>query len=130
VSRFTARWSTWYYDDWSGAASWRGQSGGKHVSQNRRFRGAADIVDGYGKVTTELVDAVKNHWDDDALTKVDDMFGQKLARGASLSALISHEIHHRGQMTVLLRQAGCRVPGLLGPAKEEWPQFGMETPPY
>jgi uncharacterized damage-inducible protein DinB len=91
---------------------------------------AAAIVDGYKKVTSELVDAIKNNWDDDALTKVDEMYGQKWARGASLSALINHEIHHRGQMTVLLRQAERRIPGLFGPAKEEWPEFGMETPSY
>ena len=91
---------------------------------------AAAIVDGYKKVTTELVNAVKNNWDDDSLAVVDDMYGEKWARGLSLAALINHEIHHRGQMTVLLRQAGCRVPGLFGPAKEEWPDYGMETPPY
>lgn len=91
---------------------------------------AGAILDGYKKVATELVDAIKNNWDDDTLTHVDDMYGQKWARGASLAALIHHEIHHRGQMTVLLRQAGRRVPGLFGPAKEEWPEFGMETPPY
>lgn len=91
---------------------------------------ASEILEGYKKVTTELVDAIKNHWNDDTLAKVDDMYGQKWARGASLAGLISHEIHHRGQMTVLLRQAGVRVPGLFGPAKEEWPDFGMETPPY
>jgi len=91
---------------------------------------AAEIVDGYKKVSIELVDAIKNNWNDTALLEVDDMYGQKWARGASLSALINHEVHHRGQMTVLLRQAGCRVPGLMGPAKEEWPDFGMDTPPY
>lgn len=91
---------------------------------------AAGIIDGYKKVTTELVDAIKNYWDEDALTVVDDMYGQRWARGVSLAALINHEIHHRGQMTVLLRQAGGRVPGLFGPAKEEWPDFGMERPPY
>jgi uncharacterized damage-inducible protein DinB len=92
--------------------------------------GAAEIVDGYKKVTTELVDAIRNNWSDAALAEVDDMYGQKWARGLSLSALLHHEIHHRGQMTVLLRQAGCKVPGLLGPAKEEWSEFGMETPAY
>ena len=32
-----------------------------------------------------------------------------------------------GQMTVLLRQAGSSVPGVMGPAKEEWTQMGMEA---
>jgi uncharacterized damage-inducible protein DinB len=91
---------------------------------------AAEIIDGYKKVTSELVDAVNANWDDESLEEVDDMYGQKWERGLSLAALIHHEIHHRGQMTVLLRQAGCKVPGLYGPSKEEWSQYGMEEPPY
>jgi uncharacterized damage-inducible protein DinB len=91
---------------------------------------AEEIVDGYGKVTSELVEAIRAEWNDDSLTELDDLYGQKWARGQSLMALIHHEIHHRGQMTVLLRQAGSTVPGIYGPAKEEWPKFGMETPPY
>lgn len=31
-------------------------------------------------------------------------------------------------MTVLMRQAGLTVPGIYGPAKEEWATFGMEAP--
>jgi len=42
--------------------------------------------------------------------------------------LIQHQNHHRGQMTVLMRQAGLTVPGIYGPAKEEWGNFGMEAP--
>ena len=32
--------------------------------------------------------------------------------------LINHQNHHRGQMTVLMRQAGLTVPGVYGPAKK------------
>jgi uncharacterized damage-inducible protein DinB len=42
--------------------------------------------------------------------------------------LIQHQAHHRGQMTVLMRQAGLPVPGIYGPSKEEWANFGMEAP--
>lgn len=31
-------------------------------------------------------------------------------------------------MTVLMRQAGLVVPGIYGPSKEEWANFGMESP--
>ena len=41
--------------------------------------------------------------------------------------LINHQNHHRGQMTVLMRQAGLTVPGVYGPAKEEWATAGMEA---
>jgi len=39
-----------------------------------------------------------------------------------------HQTHHRAQMTVLMRQAGLKVPGVYGPSREEWSQMGM--PPH
>jgi hypothetical protein len=56
-----------------------------------------------------------------------DMYGDTWTRGMVLEALIRHEAHHRGQMTVLMRQAGLVVPGCYGPAREEWAQWGMEA---
>ncbi len=91
---------------------------------------AAEIVAGYRTVAKELVEALEASWTDETLAETDDMYGQKWPRGMTLAALIDHEVHHRGQMTVLLRQAGLKVPGVYGPAKEEWSQFGMEEPPY
>jgi len=91
---------------------------------------SAELVEGYEKVTAELVDAVKTKWNDDTLLETDDMYGQQWQRGFTLTALIQHEIHHRGQLAVLLRQAGQQIPGLFGPSKEEWAQFGMEAPTY
>ena len=91
---------------------------------------AAEIIGAYHKVTSGLAGAVKAGWQDESLTHEDEMYGQKWARGMTLTALIDHEIHHRGQMTVLLRQAARPVPGLMGPSKEEWGQYGMEAPPY
>ena len=35
------------------------------------------------------------------------------------NALIAHEIHHRGQISVLMRQAGLVVPSIYGPNAEE-----------
>jgi len=39
-------------------------------------------------------------------------------KGALLRFLIDHQTHHRGQMMVLLRQAGLPVPPVIGPTKE------------
>ena len=36
-----------------------------------------------------------------------------------LNVLIRHQIHHRGQMTILMRQAGVVVPSVYGPSREE-----------
>jgi len=90
---------------------------------------AQEIVDTYLKLAKTLIDRVKLDWDDDVLTSEVDMYGEKWQRGFGLRALVEHEIHHRGQMTVLMRQAGIRVPGLYGPAKEDWAAFGQEEPP-
>ncbi len=42
--------------------------------------------------------------------------------------LIRHHIHHRGQMTELMRQARLKVPGMYGPSKEEVEAFGRPAP--
>lgn len=91
---------------------------------------AQEIRDGYATASAELVDAVKSQWTDEDLTKTDGMYGEEWPRGLTLSAVILHEVHHRGQMTVLLRQAGASVPGVYGPSKEEWAKMGTEPPAY
>ncbi len=93
-------------------------------------KSASKILASYRAASEELIDALKAKWNDETLLQTDDMYGEQWPRGMTLAALIDHEVHHRGQMTVLLRQAGQRVPGTFGPAKEEWPQYGMEPPPY
>jgi len=40
--------------------------------------------------------------------------------------MMMHQSHHRGQMTVLMRQAGLRVPYIYGPAYEDWVEQGLE----
>ena len=57
------------------------------------------------------------------------MYGESWTVGFTLLALITHQAHHRGQMTVLMRQAGLTVPGIYGPAREEWASYGMPAEP-
>ena len=90
---------------------------------------AKEIADTYRQASSSLLAQVKEKWDDATLEVVDEMYGEKWARGFTLSGLLAHEIHHRGQLTVLMRQAGLKVPGVYGPAQEEWAQYGMQTPP-
>ncbi|WP_229704274.1 DinB family protein [Lysinibacillus alkalisoli] len=45
-------------------------------------------------------------------------FGSAMPLGNLLRILITHQTHHVGQMTVLLRQAGLKVPPVMGPTKE------------
>ena len=89
---------------------------------------ADEIKKAYATASKELSDAVKSTWDDGTLQIADEMYGEKWKRGVTLLILIKHEIHHRGQMTVLMRQAGLLVPGFYGPAKEEWSNYGGQPP--
>lgn len=86
---------------------------------------AQEICNIYEKASKSLLEQITSDWTDDTLLVEDNMFGQMWARGNTLSALSAHQIHHRAQMTVLMRQAGLLVPGVYGPSKEEWSQMGM-----
>jgi len=48
-------------------------------------------------------------------------------KGKVLSVLVKHQTHHQGQLTVIMRLAGLKVPGVYGPAEEEWANMGMEA---
>ena len=89
---------------------------------------AEEILHNYREVSNSLVTAIKNQWTDQTLLEKREMYGETWAIGATLSALIDHQIHHRGQITVLMRQAGLKVPGIYGPSREDWSQIGMEPP--
>ena len=89
---------------------------------------ASEIAEAYTAASTGLVRALREKWKDSTLAIEDDMYGQKWKRGFTLRCLISHQIHHRGQMTVLMRQAGLKVPGYYGPAREEWAKMGVPAP--
>jgi uncharacterized damage-inducible protein DinB len=89
---------------------------------------AKEIFAAYNEAAIGLLDQVRKHWTDAALEVEDDMYGERWKRSATLQALVFHQIHHRGQMTVLMRQAGLDVPGLFGPARQEWAQMGMQPP--
>ena len=90
---------------------------------------SAKVIHGtYEAFARELVRLLETQWTDASLTVEDAMYGEAWPRALTLSVLIRHEIHHRAQMTVLMRQAGLLVPGIYGPAREDWAQMGM-TPP-
>lgn len=42
-----------------------------------------------------------------------------MQKGALLQAANLHQVHHRGQMTVLMRQAGLHVPSIYGPSRDD-----------
>ncbi len=83
----------------------------------------------YSAVSRELLDMVSRRWQDDDLRVEDDMYGEEWPRSQTLFVLVTHEIHHRAQLTVLLRQAGLKIPGLYGPSREEWAAMGLDSQP-
>ncbi len=89
-------------------------------------KSAADLKECYKNASESLVEKIKVNWQDTTLEEIDDMYGEKWKRGTTLNVLILHQAHHRGQMTVLMRQAGLKVPGFYGPSYEEWQAMGME----
>ncbi|MBT2655714.1 DinB family protein [Bacillus sp. ISL-18] len=89
---------------------------------------AQEIADTFRKVSADVVEQVQKQWTDESLQEMQNVFGMNMPKAATLSLLIKHIIHHRGQMTVLMRQAGLQVPGIYGPSREEWSQIGMEAP--
>ena len=85
---------------------------------------AKEIAAAYEKAANSVTEQVTRSWTDETLLQTDDMYGETWPRGITLFLLITHQAHHRGQMTVLMRQAGLAVPGVYGPSKEEWAAHG------
>lgn len=86
-----------------------------------------EIRDTYVAVSNSLL-AELEKLNDMALAMNYPFYGMTWTGAYALLMLVTHQSHHRGQMTVLMRQAGLKVPGTYGPAKEDWSAWGMETP--
>jgi len=89
---------------------------------------AADIIAAFEAGAASVRERVSKNWSDAALLEMVPMYGEQWARGYVLWCMILHQAHHRAQMTVLMRQAGLKVPGIYGPAREEWAAMNMPAP--
>lgn len=89
---------------------------------------AAEIVEAYRSAEQAMREAIRTQWTDENLRDVRDMYGEQWSNAVTLRVVIQHEVHHRAQMTVLMRQAGLKIPGMYGPVYEEWEEFGMKPP--
>lgn len=86
---------------------------------------ASKIISEYEKSAASLETEVKNKSNNAKLFEEIEIYGEKWKRNFMLSALVKYQIHHRAQLTVLMRQTGLKVTGIYGPSKEEWSQIGM-----
>ncbi len=85
------------------------------------------IIAAYTKVAEGLDDRIGS-WNNAELARSFDCYGEKWTGGFLLWVLVTHQTHHRGQMTVLMRQAGLKIPDIYGPTKEGWSAYGMVPP--
>jgi uncharacterized damage-inducible protein DinB len=99
----------------------------KDISESPVPKNVRTIYDEYEQSSSAVSDLISKQWNDGMLQDEVNMYGQNWKRAKVLGSLVTHQAHHRGQMTVLMRQAGLKVPGVYGPSKEEWAQFGMPT---
>jgi uncharacterized damage-inducible protein DinB len=90
---------------------------------------AAEIATAYETAANSTVEQVAGNWTDETLLQSDEMYGETWTRGQTLFYMTLHQTHHRGQLTVLMRQAGLAVPGAYGPAREEWAAMGVPALP-
>lgn len=85
-----------------------------------------ELITTYHTFYQEAVLQIKKTWKDDMLNEDVSMYGQVWKKGLVLSSLLFHQCHHRGQLSILMRLADCKVPGIIGPSKEEWMTYGLE----
>ena len=88
---------------------------------------AIDIKNTYEKASASLITEIESKIKDEMLNDEVTAYGQTFKKCQMLKMLNGHQIHHRGQMTVLMRQAGLKVQGIYGPSKEEWAAYGVEA---
>ncbi len=85
----------------------------------------AEIAEAYAGVAASVGQVIPAAWTDGMLNEKVNMYGELWKKGKVLSVLILHQAHHRGQLTVLMRLCGLKVPGIYGPAREEWAAMGL-----
>ncbi len=85
------------------------------------------ILKVYKQKSMELINILRENWKDSDLDETIEIYKQTWKKNKVLSVIIKHQIHHRGQMTVIMRLLNMKVPGVYGPSKEEWAEHGMEA---
>ncbi|MGA2613330.1 MAG: DinB family protein [Spirochaetia bacterium] len=82
--------------------------------------GSANLIaDAYQRAAAALGEQARSKLTDAQLAREIDLFGRSVTIAAALQTLIRHQIHHRGQVAVLMRMAGLVVPRIYGPSREE-----------
>jgi len=94
-------------------------------SKEEALTSVEKLVEVYKDGSQNFAKNIQANIGDENLKDVVNIFGMSITKEQILDLTIRHQIHHRGQMTVLLRQAGLSIPGVYGPNKEEWEAMGL-----
>jgi uncharacterized damage-inducible protein DinB len=85
-----------------------------------RPRTVEGLAPGYDRIHREAVARIRKLKPEDLTRTMPFFGGSSLAiRDILWENIISHTIHHRGQLTLMCRLAGGQAPGLYGPNREE-----------
>ena len=90
---------------------------------------AKEIAETFKEVSSLAAQIIEKQWTDKSIEQIQEAFGRQESNAQILMGLIKHIAHHRGQITVLMRQAGLKPFGVYGPPKEDWIHLGVENPP-
>ena len=90
---------------------------------------AKEIAKTFKEVSSLVAQIIEKQWTDKSIEQIQEAFGRQESNAQILMGLIKHIVHHRGQITVLMRQAGLKPFGVYGPPKEDWIHLGVENPP-
>jgi uncharacterized damage-inducible protein DinB len=87
-----------------------------HIERPRTVEGLAP---GYEQVHREAVARIQGLKPEDLDRTIQFFMGPVTIRDILWGYIISHTIHHRGQLSLMCRLAGGQAPGLYGPNREE-----------
>ncbi|MGC8916381.1 MAG: DinB family protein [Thermoanaerobaculum sp.] len=79
---------------------------------------ARELTEAYRKVSRAALAAMRASWTDASLGDTHEIYGYRWTKAETVLALLLHQTHHRGAMTVLMRQAGLRLPEIYGPSRD------------
>lgn len=77
-------------------------------------------VEFYRHVSETIAHAIRSSWDEQFLLREVSVYGMTWTVAKTFQVLIRHEIHHRGQLVLLLRLNGRKVPGVYGPSADKF----------
>jgi uncharacterized damage-inducible protein DinB len=84
-----------------------------------RPRTVEALAPGYDRIHREAVARIRKLKPEDLERTLAFFVGNMSIRDLLWGAILSHGIHHRGQLSLMCRLAGGKAPGMYGPNREE-----------